>query len=599
MRPQVQADRPVDRDAMLSRIAGLFPYLALVTFCGLGSIVYRWCFLALDEGLYYYEARRLLHGDVIYRDFFEHITPGVFFFIKWIWQLAGEHIMSVRYTLFAIYLIEVCLVYWLSHRVLRRASLALLPALLFVVVARQKTWWATSHHTLSHLLLLIAAYLLVRYVEERRQWMSPAIGAVTGAAICTTQHLGILMAIAVLFWLAVWLPWRHGLPLVKPVLGFAAGMAAPLGALLAYLASHGALLAAYQCTWKWVFSEYSPFSKVEYFQGGTDLMAAAWLAMPGWRPLWDLIYLAFIGYAPPVALAIGLMSFVRSAWAHPTEADVQVRVAVHGIVWTMAAALFATALAHPVFWNIAQDSTLTHVFLLAIVPGITLPVKAFPVMSFPKARWEFTRATLDDGRKGLSVSLSIWPPRVGRPALRSLAGLTIFLLLTTAYLDLTARYLRAYGSAVAGRSIRSYIHTPLGRFWSTDPQFASDVSTVLDAIARYTPSRSPIFVYYWSAHLYALSGRTSAVKYNGTLPGYHSPEQVAEMVQDLEERQASMVIRDRVVEMLIDNDDARILDYGVNNIAQEPVALAVARNYRPFLELKSYTVYLPSAPPFE
>ncbi len=47
-------------------------------------------------------ANRILHGDVIYRDFLTVATPGSFYTVAWLFQLFGAELMVVRWTVFGV-----------------------------------------------------------------------------------------------------------------------------------------------------------------------------------------------------------------------------------------------------------------------------------------------------------------------------------------------------------------------------------------------------------------------------------------------------------------------------------------------------------------
>ena len=50
----------------------------------------------LDEGLYLFEAKRILHGDVFYRDIFDIATPGSYYLMALMFALFGTTMTVAR-----------------------------------------------------------------------------------------------------------------------------------------------------------------------------------------------------------------------------------------------------------------------------------------------------------------------------------------------------------------------------------------------------------------------------------------------------------------------------------------------------------------------
>jgi len=56
----------------------------------------------LDEGSTVAAANRILHGDVIYRDFLAAATPGSFYTVAWLFQIFGAELIVVRWLVVAL-----------------------------------------------------------------------------------------------------------------------------------------------------------------------------------------------------------------------------------------------------------------------------------------------------------------------------------------------------------------------------------------------------------------------------------------------------------------------------------------------------------------
>lgn len=104
-----------------------------------------------DEYIIVYDARRVLEGQVPYRDFFNFIPPGTFHALRWVFEASGgASITAARYAS----LILVLLNAGLLAAALRRAGWALPQALLLALlypIGLYPFWPIASHHWLVHL----------------------------------------------------------------------------------------------------------------------------------------------------------------------------------------------------------------------------------------------------------------------------------------------------------------------------------------------------------------------------------------------------------------------------------------------------------------
>lgn len=582
------------------------------------ALPYRWAFFATDEGLYYYEALKLLRGEVIYRDFFQFITPGVFFFIKWVFQLFGPNVIAVRYILFILLLAELWLLYELSWHLVRSVVAAMLPPLLYLLIARSQAWWSIQHHPLSHFLALLTAYSLVRVVESGGGAWMIASGLFAGAAFCVTQHLGVALLLIVFFWIAVFLPFWEGRRILVPAVWTICGAAIPLASLTAYLLVHGSLDDAYACTVEWVVQTYRVYHAEPYFYEGRLAMSLAWSRLPSLNAISELAYLFVVGYLPPLALLAGTIYFAAALLRSRRRGRKEPSVTHFGIVLSVGGAVFAEVSGQPTYWSLSQSGALGYlvaVYLLAHVWRWERQQLVVPIARSEVSRhWHVGVSMYLLRGSSRSVALSfhssaespssgayaasravLLPPPWLAPRKLARTALAVFLagLLTLTYAE-SARRLFSIGHAVRrGRVQRSYITTPYAKLWSTDPSFVRDLSTVQRYVQDTTNPRDRIFVFYWSAYVYLVCDRNGATPFSGTLPGYHSPPQIDQMVRTISKRRIPVIVEDRILDWLVQRRDARILSYGLGRLAGEPVAAAVRQNYRVALDLKNFTVHVP------
>lgn len=631
IQPQGSA-APSALDGVSSGITGRalpsLPHAFLLMVAVYSSAGYLRAFLATDEGLYFEEALRILRGEVIYRDFFDFVTPGVFLFIAGIFRVFGAEIVYVRVALFLIYGAQVCLTYALARRIIKSPVVALLPPLLFIEIAKCRSWWVIDHHVISHLFALFMAYLLVRYVESSRLSLLFAAGVAAGLAVCTTQHLGALLVVVGGFWVLVWIPVWHRRLSLRSAASFLGGALLPVVVLIGYLAAKGALTDAYSCTVQWIFSTYRTYHSVPYYGYGLRELAASAARLPSVSAARDVIYLAAVGYLPLIAFAAASLLFIVRAILNWHARRVHTEMTIQGIVLTVGIAIFVQVMAGPNAYFIRQTSTLAFVFVVwfleacravksrrpwvefvrtppdtvGVPRGISLQIhfrrpKEDACPRRPIMRIEIERTSQDPLTDYLGVRVCI-ALSDARWRIRKACAVASACLLAIMFMDVTERLIGVHDNLASARSQRNYIETPLGRLWSTDPVFADDILAVQRYVDQSTARTEKIFAFYWSPYLYCVTGRPNALRYSGTLPGYHDSAQNSEMVTAIRDHVPTLIIEDRILDQFASWGDTRVLGYGLENLPREPIGAAVRESYQPVVTLRNFTIHVPKRAQF-
>lgn len=159
----------------------------------------------IDGSLFLSDASRMLHGQTLYRDFFDFNFPGAFVVDYWILKLVGMQawIGAATLLLMGLSLARVTLCF--SRRILDGHT-AFLPTLFFVAFGFRYVLDVT-HHWFSVLLVLCAASVLLggQYETDRLA----LVGALCATAAWFTQTRGPLAALAFCLFLC-WDSRRHG-----------------------------------------------------------------------------------------------------------------------------------------------------------------------------------------------------------------------------------------------------------------------------------------------------------------------------------------------------------------------------------------------------
>ena len=183
-----------------------------------------------DEYIVVYDAHRVVSGQVPYRDFFNFIPPGIFFFLAALFRLAGRSSIGVAR------LASVCTTLFsagLTWRALKYRGWGLWSGLLWALVfpVALYPWWPiASHHWLAS--LCFAAEILLLAPSGLKSWPKLLLaGVVVGLCGLLVQTQGVVLAIMATTFLAAeegkrlrsLLPWTAGILLVW--LPFLSGMA--------------------------------------------------------------------------------------------------------------------------------------------------------------------------------------------------------------------------------------------------------------------------------------------------------------------------------------------------------------------------------------
>jgi hypothetical protein len=250
-----------------------------------------------DESTLLWEGARLAQGGTIYRDFVTFLPPGAPLVVAATGaSLAAAHLLSALLALAAALLLAL-----LSRAEGPRAWVA---AVAYVVLL----YWPNptlSHHGLAQ------AWLLGALAAAGYQRWGLA-GGLAGCALLTTQPDGLL-AIAVLAGglLLGACPRERALAAAGRAL---AGLALPLAAMAAWLASRGVLGEAWQQAWAWPLAHYKApggFNDVAWL---TDLPGLLSPATPAWHGLvhwYARVVWVLTPYALVIAVALAAMAWLR------------------------------------------------------------------------------------------------------------------------------------------------------------------------------------------------------------------------------------------------------------------------------------------------
>lgn len=308
-----------------NRVHALWPDVVLAAVLFLAAVLYL---VSLphnlgeaDEALFLYEAKRILAGDVFYRDLYEIITPGTHYVMALLFWVFGASIDTARAAMAVLHGAIVLTVFSGCRLLGVRRELAALAAAAHLALC-QPAWPVASPHWASTFLVLLIWLVGLRRAHAPSGSGAGLLGTLTGVLILVQQQKGAVMAAGVLALLALDRCVEHwyGEPSRRPLandlarlLAGAAGSTLPVIAALALRAGASPILHAL------VLDPMTNYPKVNRAAWGEVSFASGGLA--------PYTFPAILQYLP-VAGALVLLLALRTALGRRDESVVRARLAL-------------------------------------------------------------------------------------------------------------------------------------------------------------------------------------------------------------------------------------------------------------------------------
>jgi hypothetical protein len=288
------------------------PYILLV----LGSLAFLYFHLFTppftpiwtggDAMIWLDDARRMLDGEVLYRDFVQITLPATDLLYFTAFKIFGPRIWipNVMLVVVGVGLAS------LSYRVATSVGLgraALLPPLLFLTLVYRDRLDAT-HHWYSTLAIMAALAVAI----DRRSCRRIAIsGALCGFAACFTQSAGLLALVA----LAVFLYWEHARTstkrssLINMEALLVASFLMPILIVSSYFAWQAGLPRFFYCTVVFNLRYYGSFAGASTWHGYMTGLPP----FLHWRRIWGLLGFLLVHALLPLVYILFLVRYQRRA----------------------------------------------------------------------------------------------------------------------------------------------------------------------------------------------------------------------------------------------------------------------------------------------
>jgi hypothetical protein len=438
----------------------------------------------LDEGYFLYEAKRILDGQLFYRDFFQLVTPAAWYAMAGSFWLFGTSMATARTTMAVVHgLIAVCMVLACRALGVRRSIAAVVglaeAAVCYPPVARAAPHWFA---TLFSMVLLLV--LLRRRLTSARYAL--LAGALVGILFLIQQSKGAGMALAPAVmlladhWLLARAPridWRSALTCAAAC---AAGVLVVVISILGLFVLFGGFEPVYAALVRFPLGNYRAFH--------------ASVRWGGYAP----------GFDPPIAPVIKYLSLLVPA------------AAAARVVWQWRAG-WSPAARRPLL--VALAASAGALLSVNYSPGYPYLALVAPIWLTPLA--EMLNAAVErverSWRWASGVSMAL------------LIAIVVFFAFTL--VNLRRAMLAQWGYAT---------ETPFGRI-----AFASEQDLALFLAARAEIDRAAtraVFVYPSLPGFYLLTDTINPTRFQVLIPRYSAPEHEEEVLDVLEAQRVPFIV---------------------------------------------------------
>ena len=480
----------------------------------------------LDEGSQVAMANRILHGEVIYRDFLTVATPGSFYTVAGLFQLFGPDLMVVRWAVFALSL-GILIVTLIIARHLMSWPFAAASALLTIVWG----WFLVAPNLYSWqamFLALVGLACYLRYSRTYRRWWLVVAGLACGAAIIVKQNTGIYATAAILLciWLSrafeagqIWDPWRERWYGTRY---FFRGIAIVVLPTLLYLVYLGAGRHLYENWFYYPTQMYPGGLRFEYpsfyplaAKPGLETLRQVLPALIGGQveqPAAGEIWQKFVLYLPALVYPLAIVTLVVLLVRKMREEDALTAQEGHSL-------LAVTSFGAVTFLQAWPRADVTHI-LFGMQPAFVL----LGYLCF------FCWRAVGHRFSGASI------PGVAPYATLSQATLLVVMLLPHALL-----LRNGYDYTLFGFQ-NEYVPIRAARAGGvrTSVRNAAQIDRVTTYITTHTSPGDPIFVVPWAAGFYFLTDRPNPTRFDVLL--YGDPDVYPCLIATLDARRPKYVI---------------------------------------------------------
>lgn len=239
-----------------------------------GAFLYYYAFMSVllhrtDEGTLISGAVRVAEGQIPYRDFFEVMGPGTFYWLALFFRLFGVTWSATRISLMLTAVATTVLIFGLARRL--RSGFEVIVAVLLAAVSFGLLWPTISHHGDSNLFALLSFAAMLAWLDNHRPPMIFLAGFGAGLTTCFLQPKGGLLFLS--FLTVLWLLGRKEPAFWRSLAWLCSGYATVAALVVSMFWSARGLRELLADTVVWPLTRYSGVNSVPY---GTGLFVYYW-----------------------------------------------------------------------------------------------------------------------------------------------------------------------------------------------------------------------------------------------------------------------------------------------------------------------------------
>lgn len=444
-----------------------------------------------DESHLLYGAKRVLDGQVIYKDFFEPLTPLSYYLFAAIYRVAGTTLLAARVGIAVIEAVGCALLFHLVRRVSSMVEAAL-AGLIFAGICIPAWPYASAHWISTTFGLLVATVTLADRWQQSARARPLVAGMLAGVAVCVQQQRGAF--------LAAWIPlalcvlafsrprgrrWRTlGTEIAWGVGGVALVTLVVLGHAAWATSPAAVVYALYEFNIKHYPSEVGGVAWAAVLLGTQQWRASTWIWL--------------LRVAPLFLVGEGAL-LLRSGRRPRERSDLE-----RACLWLLAVLMGLSVVYLPDFIHVS------FVLPFLLIPGATLlhALRTAPL-------W----ARMPAGRHAATVGVCLFALAVVRQCVANVA------------------------SAHAAAPVR--LETGFGAV-QVDPNMAELFNTVHRHLVREPDGRRLLFSYPDDAWLYLALPADDATRFNVMTPSIFPPEHVQEVIDAVRARCPGTIVLMRI-----------------------------------------------------
>ncbi len=453
-----------------------------------------------DPWIALYGAKRILEGQLLYKNFFDFITPGTDYMLAGVFYIFGLKLTVAHMAVILANAIVVSIVVFISFDMIKNKWLGLLPGLLFSLYSPY--YYYVSHHWFILLPVILALLTGTKNVKEHahktHNWFFT--GLATAGAFLFIQSIGFTLFGMILLFI-IWYYTADRLrvkPILQPLLYYSAGFMIPLILVVICFALSGSLGAFIYDSFLWPFSHY----RVINLSTPYAILRLLVRELSSEGIIMGLIY-AFIAY---FGIVLSFISFLHAVINLQKKKSAELSL--------MAFVSF---------------------FCMGIIIGLLPNPPAFHLMVFLPV---YMLAVIV-----IFEYAPFWSSRIVR------AGFYFYFVSITVVISYNAyRFFIAYSRPL--NAVEAF-QTPIGKVKMFKEYKYLPISYPYSFLNEL-PMKLPkyIFVMYWSPSIYLLTGTDNPTPLNTYMPYYNTKGQAMSVIQALKSNHTDLVIMDNAIEFV-------------------------------------------------